>query len=167
MASSDIRRRTLLTGVGTTVAAAVAGCLGGDPDSESEEDEPVVDEAETTEGNTAPDAWRDVETIRFDGWVGGWVGVEPPAIDRVENPTLVLVPGREYEVIWENMDGIHHNIAFWDADREIVEDYSSPGNEVVGEVESLTLEATADIETYRCEYQPEGQRGDVVILESE
>ncbi|AFZ72957.1 hypothetical protein [Natronobacterium gregoryi] len=165
MVSSPTRRRTLLTGVGTTVVAAIAGCLGDDNGSESEADEPVVDEAEMTEGNTDPDAWHDVETIRFDGWVGGWVGVEPSAIDRVENPTLVLVDGREYEVSWKNMDGVHHNIAFWDANREVVADYSSPGNEVVGEVETLTLEATDEMATYRCEYQPEGQRGDVVVLE--
>ncbi|WP_089788428.1 hypothetical protein [Natronobacterium haloterrestre] len=163
------RRRAFLAGLGAAVATStVAGCLsggaGGGP-GESE-DEPVVDEAETTEGTTDRDAWIDVERLRFDGWVGGWVGVEPSAIDRVENPMLVLVEGREYELTWENMDGIHHNVAFWNEDWEVVADYSTPGNDVVGETETLVFEATAEIDTYRCEYQPVGQKGEVRIIDS-
>lgn len=158
-------RRTLLSGIaGSLTAASVAGCLGQRPDDD-EDPEPVVDAAESLEGDTDPDAWADVDEIRFDGYVGGWVGVEPPAIDRVENPTLVLVEGRAYEITWENMDGVHHNIAFWDEDREVVEDYSTDGNETVGETETLAFEATPEMETYRCEYQQERQFGDVVILE--
>ncbi|MDQ2050899.1 hypothetical protein RBH26_10435 [Natronolimnohabitans sp. A-GB9] len=163
MASHDIDRRTVLAGVGSTLSAvAVAGCLGGD---DEDGDEPVVDAAESLEGETDPDAWRDVDEIRFDGHVGGWVGVYPPAIDRVENPTLVLVDGREYELTWENMDGVHHNVAFWDDDREVVDEYSTDGNEIVGETETLVFEATPEMETYRCEYQQERQRGDVIVID--
>ncbi|WP_440766757.1 hypothetical protein [Natronorubrum sp. DTA7] len=167
MAPYETDRRRLLLGVGGALAAvSIAGCLGVDSsdDDGNEEPEPVVDEAEFVEGDTDPDAWRDVEAIRFDGYVGGWVGVEPVAIDRVENPTLVLEAGREYELTWENMDGVHHNIAFWDDDREVVDGYSTDGNEVVGEQETLAFEASPEMATYRCEYQPEGQVGDVEIV---
>ena len=162
-------RRAVLGGfAGLCTAASVAGCLGEDDDDNADDDpEPVVDAAEELEGETDPEAWADVETIRFDGYVGGWVGVEPTAVDRVENPTLVLREGEEYELVWENMDGVHHNIAFWDADEEVVEDYSSDGNETVGETESLAFRATPEMETYRCEYQRDGQRGDVVIVSDE
>ncbi|WP_436346581.1 cupredoxin domain-containing protein [Natronorubrum sp. FCH18a] len=168
MAPYSTDRRTLLSGVaGTLTVVSAAGCLGTDSNDGREDDEPdpVVDEAEFVEGDVDPDAWRDVEEIRFDGHVGGWVGVEPAAIDRVENPTLVLEAGREYELTWENMDGIHHNIAFWDDDREVVDGYSTDGNETVGETETLAFEATPEMATYRCEYQPEGQVGDVLLLE--
>ncbi|WP_049929119.1 cupredoxin domain-containing protein [Halopiger goleimassiliensis] len=162
MNSSDDSRRSFLAGVAGLAAVPVAGCLGGDDDDPSVE-EPVVDVAEALEGETDPDAWRDVSEIRFEGWVGGWVGVEPPAIDRVENPTLVLFDGREYELTWENMDGIHHNVAFWDADREVVDGYATEGNEEEGRTETLAFEATPEMATYRCEYQPAGQVGDVEV----
>ncbi|AXR79771.1 hypothetical protein [Natrarchaeobaculum sulfurireducens] len=163
MHSSRIDRRTLLAGGATLATIALVGCL---EDDDEDEPEPVVDAAESLEEETDPDAWHEVESIRFDGWVGGWVGVEPDVIDRVENPTLVLVEGREYELTWENMDGVHHNFAFWDADREGVRDYATDGNEEKGETETLRFEATPEMATYRCEYQQEGQVGDVEILEN-
>ena len=165
MTSNRTARRQFFAGVGAVAATTIAGCLSGGGGSEDDDPEPVVDAADSLEGDTDPDAWRDVEEIRFDGWVGGWVGLEPAAIDRVENPTLVLFEGREYELTWENQDGVHHNVAFWDADRDVIADYSTPGNETVGESETLSFEATAEMETYRCEYQPAGQLGDVVIVD--
>ncbi|RKD93806.1 hypothetical protein [Halopiger aswanensis] len=168
-------RRAVLTGLGATAVASLAGCLsgsdegsGGGGDSEGDgPEEPVVDAAETTVANTDPEAWRDVTELRFDGYVGGWLGLEPAPIELVENPTLVLVEGREYELTWTNQDGIHHNIAFWDENREVVEDYSTPGNETLGERETLAFEATPEMDTYRCEYQPVGQLGDVQLISPE
>ncbi|OVE83562.1 cupredoxin domain-containing protein [Natronolimnobius baerhuensis] len=165
MGTNGIGRRAFLAGIGATTAVAVtAGCLGDDADSTA--DDPVVDIAETTEGDTDPEAWADVSSIRFDGYVGGWVGRDPAPIELVENPTLVLLEGREYDLTWENQDGMHHNIAFWDADREVVDNYTTDGTDVEGERETLTFEATAEMATYRCEYQQEGQRGDVTVLKS-
>lgn len=169
MASNRTGRRSFLRGIGATTALALAaGCLSGSgEDGAADESEPVVDVAEATAGETDPDAWRDVATIRFDGYVGGWLGIAPAAIELVENPTLVLVEGREYELTWTNQDGIHHNIAFWDEDREVVEDYSTPGNETMGKRETLAFEATPEMDTYRCEYQPAGQLGDVRLVTPE
>lgn len=168
MARHGPTRRALLASAAGT-AAAVTGCLGGaegDADDGADDAaEPVVDEAVAVTGDTDPGAWRNVESLWFDGWVGGWVGIRPAAIHRVENPTLVLVDGREYEISWQNRDGIHHNFAFWNADREVVEDYSTPGTDVEGESETLVVEATPEMDTYRCEYQPEGQLGDVEIVD--
>ena len=166
MTARGTGRRRFLSGLAATTALPlVAGCLG-DTD-EDDADEPVVDAAETTATDTDPDRWTDVTEIRFDGWVGGWVGVAPEPIDRVENPTLVLVAGREYELAWENMDGVHHNVAFWDENHDVIRDYSTPGNEIEGEIEGLRFEATPEMETYRCEYQQARQRGDVIVLDPE
>ncbi|GAB3678790.1 hypothetical protein [Halopiger thermotolerans] len=169
MGSNRTGRRTVLAGLGATAAASLAGCLsssdGSDEDGGTDEpEEPVVDAAETTVGNTDPEAWRDVTELRFDGYVGGWLGLAPAAIELVENPTLVLVDGRKYELTWTNRDGIHHNIAFWDEDRNVVRDYSTPGNETAGASETLVFEATPEMDTYRCEYQPAGQLGDVRLI---
>ena len=158
-------RRTVLSSIaGAAAAVSVAGCLGEREGPAEDDPEPTVDRATALEADTDPGAWRDVAELRFDGYVGGWLGLEPAAIERVENPTLVLVEGREYEVTWENMDGIHHNFAFWDENREVVNDYSTDGTDVEGERETLAFEATPEIDTYRCEYQPVGQKGDVEII---
>lgn len=156
------RRRLLAAASGTITAGVVAGCLSGS--EEADEPEPVVDEALALEGTTDPAAWADVSAIHFDGWVGGWVGIAPEAIYRVENPALVLQEGRSYEFTWVNRDGIHHNLAFWDADREVVRDYSTPGTDVEGATETLTVEAATEMATYRCEYQPAGQVGEVRVV---
>ncbi|AEH35988.1 hypothetical protein [Halopiger xanaduensis] len=173
---AETGRRAVVAGLGATAVASLAGCLSGsdggggsggsdgDSGDDGSDEEPVVDAAETTVGNTDPDAWRDVAELRFDGYVGGWLGLEPAPIELVENPTLVLVEGGEYELTWTNQDGIHHNIAFWDEDREVVRDYSTPGNETLGERETLAFEATPEMDTYRCEYQPAGQLGDVRLV---
>lgn len=163
MVSSNIGRRPLLTGVGTAFATAVAGCLGGS-DDDAEEDETVVDEATATEGDTDPDAWRDVSEIRLRGYVGGWVGLSPPQIELVENPTLVLVDGQAYDLTWQNADGVHHNVTLWNDDEEVVDGYSTDGTDEEGATETLTFEAAPEMETYVCEYQRAIQFGDIEVL---
>ena len=169
MAADETDRRQFLSGVGGTIGVAItAGCLGGsgaDEPEDDESDDPIVDAAETTRTTTDPDAWTDVREIRFDGYVGGWVGVHPSPIDRVENPTLVLVAGRAYEFTWENMDGVHHNIALFDADEDVVDEYSTPGLTAEGERETLRFEATPAMDHYRCEYQPAVQHGDITVID--
>ncbi len=167
MATHETGRRRFLSGVGATAGVVVAvGCLGGS-EEDDESDEPVVDVAQTTQTDTDPEAWTDVWDIRFDGYVGGWVGLHPDPIDRVENPTLVLVGGREYEFTWENMDGVHHNIALLDANEEVVNDYSTPGLTTEGKQETLRFEASPEMEHYRCEYQPAVQNGEIVVIDPE
>ncbi len=72
------RRAFLSTASAALAATAVAGCLSDDGGADDAE-EPIVDVAEATasEGETDPDAWADVDEIRLDGYVGGWVGVSP------------------------------------------------------------------------------------------
>ncbi len=168
MAPDNTNRRRFLSGVGATIGLAVtAGCLGETDEPVDDGDGPIVDVAETTRTNTDPALWADVDSIRFDGYVGGWVGVQPAPTDRVENPTLVLAEGREYEFTWENMDGVHHNIALLDADEDVVDDYSTPGLTTEGELEILTFEAIAEMAHYRCEYQPAVQNGEIIVTDPE
>ncbi|MDG5820001.1 hypothetical protein [Natronococcus sp. A-GB7] len=163
MAAVGTTRRRLLSTLGTAGAVLVAGCVGSEEESEND-DEPIVEEAETLENDTDPDAWRDVAEIRLDAYVGGWVGVDPPHIDRVENPTLVLFEGRSYEITVENRDNVKHNLAIWDAGDERIEEYATGVVAEVGSVETLAFTATDEMATYICEHQPRIQLGELEIV---
>ncbi|RQH00864.1 hypothetical protein [Natrarchaeobius oligotrophus] len=169
MSSSRSTRRALLAGAAATVAAGVAGCLDRSTEgpADDEDDEPIVEVAEATasEGETDPEAWADVEEVRLEAYVGGWVGVEPDLIDRIENPTLVLVEGREYEITWENGDAVKHNLALHDGDGEVVGEYATGVVEDLGATETLEFVARPEIETYICEHQPAIQYGAVDVVD--
>lgn len=167
MAPNVADRRTFLLGAAATVAtASLAGCLRGEDESDGDDEtEPIVDVAEALEGDTDPDLWRDVEEIRLDGYVGGWVGVEPAHIDRVENPTLVLFVGHTYEIAWENRDNMKHNLAIWNADDERVEGHATDVVADEGGTETLAFTPTAEMAIYICEHQPGIQRGDLEIVD--
>lgn len=51
----------------------------------------------------------DVTVIGFGGEVAGWAGRQPASIEGQTNPTLNLVEGKRYVVVWENLDGQPHN----------------------------------------------------------
>ncbi|WP_323172855.1 hypothetical protein [Natrialba sp. PRR66] len=174
MASNRSGRRAFVARAGPAVVGAVsAGCLGwgnnstgdAETDAGTDESEPVVDVAETTTNDTDPDTWASVSTIRLDAFVGGWVGVEPAHIDRVENPTLVLLEGREYEFTCENQDNVKHNLAIYDAAEEVVNELATGVVADRGETASLTVEATAEMTTYICEHQPVIQRGEIEVID--
>lgn len=133
-------RRTVLKAAGaSTLAVAVAGCTGGDDDGDTENGD------ESDDGYTIEAG----ETIMLEGQINGWTGLQPEAIDGVENPTLVLEDGEEYEIGWEPADSMEHNIELWDENEELVdEEYkleltSDPGD-------PLSFTASEDIAYYRC-----------------
>ncbi|OIB55403.1 hypothetical protein [Natrialba sp. SSL1] len=177
-----VNRRRVLAGLGGAAAITTsAGCLGlgtesegggNDPEtagneteSDSDDSGPVTDAAETTVTDTDPDTWADVSTIRLDAYVGGWVGVEPDHIDRVENPTLVLVEGQEYELTCENQDNVKHNLAIHDESGAVVGELSSPIVATPGETATLRFEARPEMVTYICEHQPVIQLGDIQVVD--
>ena len=164
MAAVGPTRRDVLSTLVTAGTVFVAGCVGSDERTD-DGDEPIVDEADALENDTDPDAWRDVAEIRLDAYVGGWVGVEPPHIDRVENPTLVLFEGRSYEITVENRDNVKHNLAIWDAEDERVEEYATDVVATTGTTETLSFTATDGMATYICEHQPGIQRGDLEVVD--
>ncbi|MFP8955548.1 plastocyanin/azurin family copper-binding protein [Natrialbaceae archaeon A-CW3] len=140
---NSLSRRTLLALAGTGVAVAVTGCVGNGDDDDGGD----------------PAEWEAVSEIELDGQVEQWTGVSPDPIDGVENPTLVLFAGNEYELTWYNQDGQEHNIAFVD-----------DGDDVIAETEwtdddeqSLTFEATEEMVEYHCEPHQTSMVGDVEV----
>ncbi|WP_339103954.1 hypothetical protein [Haloterrigena salinisoli] len=134
-------RRTVLKAAGaSTLAVAVAGCTGSDDDGDSENGD------ESDDGTYEIDAG---ETIMLEGQISGWTGLQPEAIDGVENPTLVLEDGAEYEIGWEPGDGSDHNIELWDENEELVdEEYKLELTNDPGDPLSFT--ASSEIAYYRC-----------------
>ncbi|MEY7852105.1 hypothetical protein AB7C87_23220 [Natrarchaeobius sp. A-rgal3] len=169
MTSHPTNRRAFLSTASVALTTAVAGCLSDDDNGgeRDDADEPIVDVAEATasEGVTDPEAWAGVEEIRLEGHVGGWVGASPDHVDRIENPTLVLVEGQEYAITWENRDGVKHNLALYDAEGEIVDEYATGVLEDVGATATLAFVARPEMTTYICEHQPVIQYGDIDVLE--
>jgi len=100
---------------------------GSTDDGSSGDDSNSVDPAE----------WEDVSTIHFESAGTSWSGVAPDMIADVENPTIVLFEGNEYEFIYENSDGGYHNLELWNQDQSVVNGYSTEIMREQGEQRTL------------------------------
>lgn len=121
-----------------------------------DQDEPDVEDEEGEEDEHA-------EEFVFNGVTPGWIGEEPEPIDGVENPTLELVSGETYRIIWVNGDGDPHNVAILDPDDNIIE-----RTEIIsesGEEQTLEFEASEDMSQYLCEVHPGTMVGSIQIDE--
>ncbi|WP_245724207.1 plastocyanin/azurin family copper-binding protein [Natronorubrum texcoconense] len=147
-------RRTVLKAAGaTTIAAVAAGCLGGDDDDGDDN------------GNGDDDTF-DIDAgteIVVDGYNSHWEGVEPSAIDGVENPTLVLEEGEEYTIEWVNADNMAHDLQIWDDGGDVVDELAT--DEIAAEGDSATLDFTASAEmaAYVCSLHSGSQYADLVV----
>lgn len=122
---------------------------GEDENGEDENDEDELGSAEDQELD--PEEWEDVEEVEVLGHGSGWVGVEPEMIEDIENPTLLLTEGEEYDLTWINDDGANHNIEVWDENGEIVDDYETELMNDVDEAQTLEIEASSEMAEYVCE----------------
>lgn len=128
-------RRNLLLTAGTAITTGFAGCTSRTP----------------------------TQPIELVARADGWSGVAPPAIEGKRNPTLPLDAGAEYELVWENGDGVTHDIRIVTADDESVlnsDDAREPGQTV-----SVTFTATDEMDAYYCTYHPDTMRGSIRLNE--
>ena len=148
--SNSVSRRTVLKTAGAAAATvAIAGCAGN---------------GNGGDGDTDPEAWEDVREIGLTGHTtNGWTGVEPDAIDGVTNPTLVLFEGEEYELTWENEDGVPHNVVITDGGDEIFEESDLMGEQ--GQTQTVTFTADADMAEYYCNPHPQDMIGSIEVHE--
>ncbi|WP_256299723.1 PQQ-dependent sugar dehydrogenase [Haloarchaeobius salinus] len=101
------------------------------------------------------------EEIRLGGEVEAWQGRAPESISGQANPTLSLQAGQQYELTWENLDGLPHNVLIRDSD----------GNQLVrselisqqGETQTVTFTASSEMSRYLCEVHPNTMVGDVSV----
>lgn len=130
-----IDRRGVLkaTGAGLAAAAAVPGLASAQEDAD----------------------------FRLGGEVAAWHGRAPSSIEGEDNPTLELEAGKEYTLVWENMDGQPHNFVTLD----------SGGNQITaseimskkGETQTVTFTATAEMTQYYCQVHPSSMVGDLEV----
>lgn len=146
-------RRTILKGI--AVASLLAGGTGltaADEHDDEVDDDEVDDDVE--------------EPIVLGGKVDYWFGLSPEEYEGEENPTLELVDGETYEIVWINMDGEPHNIAIQDEDETDLEAVDDEVDEI-GETQSLSFTASEEMDTYYCTIHPETQIGDLEIVEDD
>lgn len=182
-------RRRILQAAAVTMAgstAVIAGCADqGDDEEETEAEEGTgngqeqdgeePDEAEDDEdGDLGEDEEDDGEGEDAESDDGVeqillatdedevWIGQEPSEIEGEENPTLELVAGWEYEIGYVNRDGDSHNLALWADDEERD---ATDVNEEEDEEQWLTVEASDDLTSYRCEVHPDSMEGDIEVDE--
>lgn len=105
------------------------------------------------------------QTFELGGEIPGWVGQAPEEIAGETNPTLQVIAGEEYEVIWENLDGAGHNFAIEDEAGDIVQ--SSEIVSGTGSTQTVTFTAQEDFAEYFCQPHPSTMRGDFEVIDEE
>lgn len=145
MTRARFQRRSVLTLVGAAVTA-LAGCTdvgNGDGD-----------------GNGGGDGGGSEATkVELGGKTEGWVGRTPASIDGQQNPTLQLEAGTTYELTWENLDGVEHELIIESAGGEELQATESASE--TSATRTVTFTASEEMASYYCEYHPESMRGDV------
>ncbi|WP_440772316.1 plastocyanin/azurin family copper-binding protein [Natronorubrum sp. DTA28] len=180
--ADPVTRRTLLYVVGAGAGAGtLAGCVdqaGTDgtgttaDDGDGDTDDGSTDDADSGAEPGADETNADDETtdttlesgtqIRFDGQTSGWVGLEPPAIDGEENPTLHLEAGETYDIGWVTGDGQHHNIELWNENDEVVDDYRTDLTDAEEpDDQLLEFEASEELAYYVCDPHSGTMRGEI------
>lgn len=149
------RRKIIKIAGVAAVPAVLAGCNGGP----GEEDDDVDDEEENDENGEAIEPGE----IMLGGETAAWQGQEPEEIADEENPTLVLEEGETYEITWENLDGVEHNIEIRDEDGEVVDDYETELMSEEGETQTLEFDVTDEMAQYVCEPHEGTMAGDIEV----
>lgn len=97
------------------------------------------------------------ETYELIGQTSGWEGVAPSDIEGETNPTLEVIPGERYQVIWENGDGVPHNFNVVGGHGQTVQSSDLMSSE--GETQTVTFTAEENYQEYFCQPHPEAMRG--------
>ncbi|SEH17938.1 Plastocyanin [Natronorubrum sediminis] len=156
---SPTRRRILKLSAVAALPAALAGC---NDDNGNGNGENGNDENDDENGNGEPIEPGEIE---LDGETEAWTGVAPDEIADEENPTLTLEEGESYEITWENIDGVDHNIEIRDDDDEVVDGYETDLMGDEGETQTLEIdEVTDEMTQYVCEPHQSTMIGDVEVV---
>lgn len=123
------------------------------PEPAPEEGDPRIEEGDWATG--------DMPLYRLVARNESWVGQGPESVTDVENPPLRMREGTEYEVIWENRDGERHQLVIADSDGEPVASTEPAGAR--GEVRSVVITASDDLEEYYCDFHADSARGEVRV----
>ena len=161
---TDYNRRTILHAAGaSTLAVAVAGCLGDDDNGDAAAGDDTGDDDGDDDGGADGFEIDPGTEIVFDGLTQGWVGLEPSAIDGEENPTLVLQEGEEYTMGWTDGDGSQHNIEIWDDGGDVVDNLQTDLTADPDDDQFLEFTASTEMAEYVCEPHATTMIADIVV----
>ncbi|RQG93240.1 hypothetical protein EA462_03335 [Natrarchaeobius halalkaliphilus] len=136
----------------------------GEPENGEENGNGNDDNGENDENGENGDAIDPDDEIMLGGETQAWMGQEPESIADEENPTLTLEEGESYEITWENLDGVGHNIEIRDDDDEVVDDYETEIIDEEGETQTLEVdEVTDEMAAYVCEPHEGTMHGDIEV----
>ncbi|WP_440764653.1 cupredoxin domain-containing protein [Natronorubrum sp. DTA7] len=158
---TSISRRRALAVSGVALTAGIAGCTGSSDDGGDDGD----DDDNKWQQPLDPDNWESVDEIRLTGYTGGWEGVEPNLIEGIRNPTLLLFDGNEYELTWENGDGVNHNLAIRNENNRVVSGLRTSDVRTRGDTATLEFEANTNMHEYLCEPHPRRMLGYIHVEE--
>lgn len=104
---------------------------------------------------------RQGNLIELGAVASGWEGRTPEAIEGKTNPGLTLEAGQDYEVAWENVDGLPHNFVIENADSG--QAIRTERVSRAGAIQTVTFTATRDMAGYYCEVHPDSMAGNVKV----
>ncbi|WP_254537051.1 cupredoxin domain-containing protein [Halomarina litorea] len=183
--AGGLGRRRLLAATGAGLAAALAGCSGDDSDGGGTTGGATTDGTDGTDGETtrptdegtteATEATEATDSptrtaaqvlpggteIRMDADSAAWAGQAPSSIAERLNPTLRLEAGAQYTFVWENVDGVEHELYIATESDDVLVESESAEDE--GETVRTTFTARSSMTTYYCEYHPQAMRGNMVV----
>ncbi|MFC4548755.1 MULTISPECIES: cupredoxin domain-containing protein [Halorussus] len=158
----EVHPQTMRGTVAVESGGATSG--GGETGEETATGTETTADDETTRASERPPV-LDETTVVLGAQVGYWLGLTPAGIRGRPNPTLRLRAGREYDLVWVNLDGVEHDFHVADASGEDLADTSD--RDGVGETHETSFEATPAMAEYFCAFHPQSMRGGVEVVTGE
>ncbi|WP_049969335.1 cupredoxin domain-containing protein [Haladaptatus cibarius] len=167
--SPKSQRRAFLKTAGGVAGVGILGRIAMAQNNQTETTDTTnggtntTETTETTDGGTETTT-GDERVIVLGGRTEAWLGLAPGVIERADNPTIGLVPGDRYRIVWVNLDGARHQL-------QILGEENGESGNVLRETEttsrrgatrSISFRATDRVRRYRCRYHPDSMRGNVV-----
>ena len=137
------RRRALQALAGATTAG-LAGCIKVDASI-----------------NEPPYGPGDVASYRLGATTSAWMGLAPPVIENLRNPTIEVLPGQEVEITWVNLDGNRHKFLIEDGTGDVLVESEATTTE--GATRTVRFEARQEMVEYVCEFYPVQMHGTLLV----
>ncbi|WP_227776575.1 hypothetical protein [Haladaptatus pallidirubidus] len=163
--SPKSQRRAFLKTAGGVAGVGVLGRIAMAQNNQTETTDTTNggNTTETTDGGTETTTGGE-RVIVLGARTDAWLGLAPGVIERADNPTIGLVPGERYRIVWVNLDGARHRLQI------LGEENGDSGNVLRetgassrrGETRAMSFRATDRVRRYRCRYHPNSMQGNIV-----
>ena len=139
-----LTRRRALQALAGTATTALGGCIKVD-----------------TSINDPPFGPDETAHYRLGATTVSWLGLDPPLIARIRNPTLQFPPGKQVEITWVNLDGNTHQFLIEDGTGDVLAKTEATTTE--GATRTIRFEARQEMVEYVCDFYPAQMRGTLLV----